>query len=377
MTELKTELNYYDIVREKLAIGPLFASKHEKIFTVLKAFWDEEVIKVLSHFPSVGGVISLDELKIATGLEKKEIRRILKKAVKKKTIFKKGNKYGLSPLVPGVFEAYFIAREDTEENLLKVAEAFRYLIKNFTEFKPAMIREDFEMFRPLLPIEAKEKYIEVDEEVKHESQVLPYELVESLINENEFFAVVPCQCRYIGELTGEPCSCAPSEMGCFITGRPAQGIATFGYGKSLTKEEAIDYLKKTEKAGLIHCTSDSKGWEHLMFICNCCPCHCGIFSPMQLGFKTLVPSNFQPKVDKSDCTYCGFCATKCPRDAIMVDKAEEKIEIDLERCIGCGLCASNCPRNDIKMEKVQNRVPPDMKRIGDKNFMQHLGDLLI
>jgi ferredoxin/DNA-binding Lrp family transcriptional regulator len=377
MTEakLKAEIDYYDVVRQKLAVGPLNYPRHEKIFELMKVFWpDEEIIKLLTFFPPTGEKISLAELAEKSGMSTSEVRKILKKPVKNKTISQVGKEYGLEPLVPGIFEAYFIARQDTPENLKKAGEIYRWLFKN--QLEPPMINKDFELFRPLLPITTKEKLIKIDETVESDSIVLPYELVEDLINKNEFFAVIPCQCRLVGELSGEPCERAPSEMGCFITGTAAQAIASFGYGKALSKTEAIQYLKDTEKAGLVHSTSNSIGGEHLMFICNCCPCHCGALKPTKdYKYKIITHSNFEPIIDPKLCAECETCLKKCPMDAIS-HPDKEKMVINSELCIGCGLCATNCPKNAITLKKVRDLVPPKTKKIGNKMFMQMLGELL-
>jgi len=370
------EPDYYEMVRQKLTLGPVQAPNHPKIIELLKLFWDQETIKVLSYFPPAGERISLSELAEKSGLTTGEIRRALKKAEKNKTISKSGKDYGLETLVPGIFEAYYIARQDTEENLKKTAEIFHWLFNHAGELDEDAIARDFELFRPLLPINTKEKLIEIEESVDAQSQVLPYELVEDLINNNEFFTVIPCQCRLVGEMSGDPCEVAAADMGCFITGKPAQAMASYGWGRALTKEEAIEYLKRTEKAGLVHCTSNSTGGEHLMFICNCCSCHCGVIKlKKENGFQTLAPSNFAPKMDPNLCAECETCLKKCPMGALSHPE-EGQILLDLELCVGCGVCATNCPKNAIKMEKVRDNVPPKSKKIGNKVFMQMLGELL-
>ena len=381
MTESKLKLDYYDIVRQKLAVGPLQAPKHEKIFELLKVFWDEDTVKVLAHFPNAGETISLEELAEKSGMEKKQIRRLLKKATKKKTLSQIGKEYSLEPLAPGIFEAYFISSGDTPENTQKAAEIFRWLFKNVETLEAeghSMIDKNWSFMRPLLPIESKEKLIKIDESVDAHSQVLPYELVEDLINKNEYFAKVPCQCRMIAEKSGEPCEVAPTEMGCFLTGRGAQAAAAFGWGTALTKEEAIEYIKETEKAGLIHCTSNSMGGEHLLFICNCCSCCCGVVHPTkQHDFKTLTPSNFQPQIDTELCILCKTCLKKCPLDAITYKESpEEKMVINYDVCVGCGVCAANCKKNALTMKKVHDNIPPKVNKIGDKMFMQTMRDLL-
>ena len=378
--KLETKLDYLEIVREKLALGPLSAPKHEKTFELMKLFWDEETIKILAHFPNTGQKISLADLAKKTGLTKGKIRRILDKAVTKRTLQKKGSMYELEPLLPGIFEAYYITREDSEANRTKAAKLYWWFFKNVKTLHDQglpIFDEEFKFFRPLLPVETKEKLIKVDESVDAKSQVLPYELVEDMINHNDFFAVLPCQCRMIGEINGEPCKVAPVEMGCFITGRGAEAAGRFGWGKTLNKEEAIEYLKKTEKAGLVHCTSNSKGGEHLAFICNCCSCHCGALKQTKdHRFKTVTPSNYRPKIDSELCVECETCMKKCPMEAISHPE-EGKMVIDLELCIGCGVCAANCRKEALKLEKTSNIVPPDNNYIGNKLFGRMVRDLLL
>nr|MDO8116229.1 4Fe-4S dicluster domain-containing protein [Candidatus Sigynarchaeota archaeon] len=366
----------YEIVRQKLHVGPLDTPKHEKIIELMRVFWDEETIRVLAQFPDAGNRIKFKELLEKTGMEKRQLRRILSRASTKKTINKHDVAgYCLEPLLPGVFEAYFIAREDTQENLKKAAVLYREIFGN-GEIMGRIWDPDFRFFRPLLPTSTNEKLVEIGEGFDAESCVLPYELVEDIINKNEEFAVIPCQCRFAGELNGEPCSVAPSEMGCLTTGPSVKMIVASGMGKGLTKAEAIDFLKRTEKAGLVHNTSNSKGGEHLSFICNCCSCHCGVLKSVKDHHVPIIsPSNFQPRIDLKICVECETCMKKCQMGAI-THPEKGQMEIDMERCIGCGVCASNCAKGALKMHKARDVVPPDKNKIGNKYFNKILGELL-
>ncbi len=366
----------YDIVRQKLAVGPLHPVRHALVTDLLKVFWDEETAKILAHFPSAGERIQLDDLVSQTGLEKKQIRKLLDVAVKRRTLNKHVAKgYCLEPILPGVFEAYFIARQDTPENLQKAAKLF-WQIFNTKEVMGSNIDENFTLFRPVLPSGATEKLIQVDQSIDAESQVLPYELVEDLVNKNDHFTAIPCQCRLIGEMNGEPCKRTTPEIGCLATGPAAVMLAETGMGKAMSKEETLAYLKKAEKAGLVHSTSNSTGGEHLLFICNCCPCHCGVLkSVSHYKTKTLCPSNFQPKLDSETCTECETCVKKCPMGAITLPDGGT-ITINYDLCLGCGVCAYNCPSGALKLVKVRNVVPPVKNLIGNKIFMRTLGELL-
>ncbi len=372
-----TEIDYYDLIRQKLELGVLHAPKHKKILKLLKVFWDEDEIKLLSHFDKAGNFISKKELAEKSGIPKEEVKRILARSVKNGTIGNKGARYTLLPLIPGIFEKYFIVRKDNEENQKKAAQLFWDIIR---EIKPQVdFEKEVKSFRPLLPYEAKEKLIEINESLDYNSQALPYELVKEMIDQNEYFAVIPCQCRLVAELSGDPCECAPAEMGCFLAGIAARGILEMTDGaRALTKEEAIQFLKDTEKAGLVHNASFGSE-ESGMFICNCCSCHCAALYPARvMHFKNTNTSNYTPKINMDLCVKCETCIKKCPSGAIYhkwpneTDSSDEKIVIREELCIGCGVCAANCPQDAIKMIKVRDVVPEKGPRYGDYS----MGDLI-
>ncbi|MFX0133084.1 MAG: ATP-binding protein [Candidatus Hodarchaeota archaeon] len=353
-----TEIDYYENVRQKLSLGRFVTPKHDKIIELLKIFWDEETIEILNHFPNAGELITVKELVEKTGKPKSEIKKLLRIAAKKRTIAKVGRGYGLAPLLPGVFEAYYVAQQDSEENLKKAAKLYRYIFENALVSRAREEIKDKERgffeFTPLLPYEAKERLIRIDETVDSESQILSYELVEEMINRNEAYAVIPCQCRIIGELTGKPCR-VPSEMGCFAVGLLAKAFADMGIGRALTKEEAIEFIKETEKEGLVHNVTAATVSDN-MIICNCCNCHCGALLPMKkFQIKSVRQSNFAPKNDPELCVLCENCLKICPVEAIS-HSSDDKMITNYDMCIGCGLCASNCPENAIKMEKVRTKT---------------------
>lgn len=62
------------------------------------------------------------------------------------------------------------------------------------------------------------------------------------------------------------------------------------------------------------------------------------------------PAGGKPVPNLDQCVYCTLCAKKCPQEAIEVNRAEKKWELNEEKCIGCGLCAQNCPKKCIEMK---------------------------
>jgi Pyruvate/2-oxoacid:ferredoxin oxidoreductase delta subunit len=374
------EVDYYDLVRKKLVLGPLTAPKHKKIIKLLKVFWNEEEIRLLSHFKSAENWNSLKQLMEKSGLSKEKIKNLLERSIRNGTISKRGLKYCLDPIIPGIFEKYFQRSSDTEENLKEAAKLYRDIMKEIMPQRNQLNDINWNLFRPVLPLEAEEKLIEVNKEFDIQSKVMPYETVKTIIDENDQFAVISCQCRLIGELSGEPCEVAPSEMGCFVVG--AAGVMMVSEGirgaKLLNKQEAIEFIKETEKRGLVHNTIFDKGYESSVFICNCCSCHCGALFPAKLFHdKGAIQSNFSPKFDIEICTKCETCIKKCPNNAIYHRYAIEADPVERmilreDLCIGCGVCAVNCPNNAIKMVKVRDEIPPEKNMIGNKTFLELL-----
>ncbi|MFX1449522.1 MAG: ATP-binding protein, partial [Promethearchaeota archaeon] len=129
-----------------------------------------------------------------------------------------------------------------------------------------------------------------------------------------------------------------------------------GFARPLTKEEAIDYIKKTEEAGLVH-TIMGASKDQVYSICNCCKCHCGALLPTsttKFELKFVGQSNFTPKRNPELCILCEKCLDMCPMEAISHPSGEDELIFNLSLCIGCGICSANCPENAISMFKVRD-----------------------
>ena len=91
-------------------------------------------------------------------------------------------------------------------------------------------------------------------------------------------------------------------MGCLVAGPGAQMMVNMGIrgAKMMNKAEAIEFLKETEKRGLVHNAIFDKGFESSNFFCNCCSCHCGALYPAKLFHeKGVYPSNYTPRFNNS------------------------------------------------------------------------------
>ena len=130
-----------------------------------------------------------------------------------------------------------------------------------------------------------------------------------------------------------------------------------GPDRAITKEEALQLLRQTEEAGLIHSTGNFRDGN--VYICNCCTCCCGIMrSVVEFDIpSTTVSSDFRAVVDADECIGCGECVQQCQFGALAVP--EDVCEVDVARCVGCGQCTTVCPTDAIYLERrPEDEVPP-------------------
>lgn len=177
------------------------------------------------------------------------------------------------------------------------------------------------------------------------TQVLNYENVRDIIEKASILAVTKCTCR----LTAHKCD-RPLEV-CLQVNKAAEYSLARGTGREVSKEEALDLLRSSEEAGLIHVTINKHQVDH--FICNCCPCCCQTMPILiKEGTRVIDPSRFQAVVDQDLCTSCGACLERCYFGALQVDEKEQTM-VEGDKCLGCGLCRIVCPVEAISMEAVR------------------------
>lgn len=196
------------------------------------------------------------------------------------------------------------------------------------------------------------KVIPVEDSIKTDSMLLPYQKIEESIRAARKIAVTECVCRKEAIFLEETCD-HPIEN-CLSFGAAAEYYIESGLGREITADEAIKILKEADESGLVHAGANSK---HLTNICNCCPCCCaGLKALTQKGSYRERHFNpiFEPAIDADACTACEVCVERCPVDAISV---EDIARVDRDKCLGCGLCAGPCPVEAISMfvrEDVQH-----------------------
>ena len=189
---------------------------------------------------------------------------------------------------------------------------------------------------------------------EYNEYVLPSQVLEYFINKAKNHWVMDfCICR-----SSMNCQDYPVDLGCLFLGDAVLGINP-QLGKLVTKEQALDHLRKCREAGLVQMIGRNRldaQWlgvspgEKLLSICNCDPCCClwrisSTLAP-KIGSKIKkMPGVVVRVTDK--CIGCGTCLKDiCFVNAISLKGNHAVISKD---CRGCGRCVSVCPQNAIEL----------------------------
>jgi Pyruvate/2-oxoacid:ferredoxin oxidoreductase delta subunit len=362
----------FELVAKKMGVP--WSEEMEKI---LKALYSDEEAQILLVFNGP----YLDRFtaqKIAKKIKRsvEEIEPKLVEMARTQRVFsatKDGTTtYSMFPLLPGLFELYFSNHERAskeEKEVLKIftEEYEKYydkgnIVKTFRSSYPFMrIFVEQEAIEETLN-RGKGKLVEVDQEVDHiKNKILPFEQVKNLIEKSRRISVMDCACRTHMKLhnDGVPMNDYPINV-CMTFNAFADYALDYGFGRELTKGDALKTLTAAAKAGLVHTTQNVT--DKTTFICNCDRDCCVMLRGIrQFNDPNVVAtSNFLPEYDKSNCIFCLTCTELCPMQVIeFLDEGSEEqcISIDFKRCIGCGVCAFNCPEEALTMVKKYDKVP--------------------
>jgi Pyruvate/2-oxoacid:ferredoxin oxidoreductase delta subunit len=238
--------------------------------------------------------------------------------------------YGLAPFVIGVYE-FQLPRMDTE--LATLCEEYApHLIGAVGSVKPALAR--------IVPVNVR---------LDPQAVILPHEDVRGMLAGARSFRLMECICRTQRAKLGTPCAHPLETCLAFSSQEDAyEGTLATGFGRTVTREEAVAVLELAEREGLVHCTYNVR--RESMFVCNCCACCCGFLRGVT-EFRAphlLVRSNWLSVIEAARCTACGACVGgRCPMGAIA--EREGCYTVSEERCIGCGVCAAGCPTGAITL----------------------------
>jgi len=198
------------------------------------------------------------------------------------------------------------------------------------------------------------RYIPVGKAIKPDLQaVFPVQLMEQVITQARRIAVAHCPCRVSYRLLGRGCE-HPTEV-CLKFDELADFVIGKGLARELTKEEALDVIRVSEEAGLVHFVDNAEG--EIKHNCNCCGCACwnvGNIRRRKIPRDAIMATYFMRETESEECSGCGECATICPVEAVQMKDGVPIIDQDW--CIGCGVCATVCPTEAVVLKGREDQI---------------------
>ena len=186
--------------------------------------------------------------------------------------------------------------------------------------------------------------------LESKQRILDLSEMQKILKTSKSIAVSNCSCRE----KVHACD-APLEV-CFSINRRADKLVEKGLARKVTLNQALDTLRQTHEAGLVHVTLTLTGRDEPEVVCSCCSCCChSLGGLIRFGMSdALVESKYMASYNPATCIDCGKCVSRCQFKANW--KEEGRIKFDQIRCFGCGVCVSTCPTNSISLipRKIAN-----------------------
>lgn len=181
-------------------------------------------------------------------------------------------------------------------------------------------------------------------EIPDTREVVTYDYVTQMLKKAWLIVVSPCFCRSSKEAMGIRECNHPIEV-CLLFNKLAKDSLSYGEGRVIDMEEALEIVKQCRERGLVHQISNSR---EPSILCNCCTCCCGIIGGYLNGDYTAgKPSRYTVNWKQPTCINCGKCAKVCPvHNMVFKDGV---LSVGGSACIGCGLCVSRCPAGSLSL----------------------------
>jgi hypothetical protein len=144
--------------------------------------------------------------------------------------------------------------------------------------------------------------------IKGKQTILDLTEMEKILREAELISIGECGCRK----KLRRCN-APLDV-CFSLDKEAEEFVKKGLARKASLGEALDALKRSHEAGLVHITYTFKGKKKSEVICSCCSCCCHSLSALvRFGVPDVVAaSKFIAALDPETCINCGKMRDKMP-----------------------------------------------------------------
>ena len=191
----------------------------------------------------------------------------------------------------------------------------------FPEMAPAFLNYVLDLQKKIssfVPMgNALMRAIPVEEAIEHETRKVKYEEISYWLDKaGDSIAVAPCECRKLRVMVDEGTGDLEGDY-CINLGHYAESCIRMGKARRITRQEAEEIIKVSEKRGAVHQLSNIDGKDFSLFICNCRWDTCmALKTSWYTQSPNLSSSNYVAHVDKEKCVACGGCVEVCPQNAV-------------------------------------------------------------
>jgi len=250
--------------------------------------------------------------------------------------------YCLLPLVIGMYEGMVF---DMDSDYVKAYDEYAHSMQHGLSF---ISTEVLQM-----------RTIPIEKSIETRHHIMQYDDIVSLIKSSDGpIFIIECTCRKRKSILHEPCLRTKRKETCMVFGDMAKLMLKYLHGRKISKDEALDIARQSQKEGLVLQTYNMQRPE---VICACCSCCCEILGihKILVNPANFWSSNFHAVIDSEKCKGCKLCIKSCQADALKFDKKKKKVSIKNNKCIGCGNCVPFCKAKALRLERNQEtKIPP-------------------
>jgi electron transport complex protein RnfB len=247
--------------------------------------------------------------------------------------------------------------ENTYANLPFIAGMWEFQEKRLT---PEFLKDTNEYLREKLAAEVmnvpQARVIPVGKSITVEHRIATYDELRNIIEKAEGrIRIGECICRKTMQMSGHTCTVTTRRESCMTFREFADMYGRTGWGRPISREEALQFAAKSEEEGLVLQPSNQ---QEPQFICSCCGDCCGglVLAKAMPKPAEFFVSNYYAQGNPDLCSGCGTCGERCQMEAVGLQGHIAVVNRD--RCIGCGLCVSTCPSEAIHLVKKEKELVP-------------------
>ncbi len=187
--------------------------------------------------------------------------------------------------------------------------------------------------------------VPVNQRIEGKQRVLDLAEAEKLLRRAHTISLGNCGCRE----KLKKCD-APLDV-CICLGKNAEDLLKSGDAREVSVKQALNALKRSHEAGLVHLAFTLKGDKQPFIICSCCSCCCHALSGLvRFNIPNVVTMSEHIAVqDMNKCSNCGTCVQRCQFRARRI--VDGKLMFNNDKCFGCGLCVTTCSAGAISFVK--------------------------